>query len=156
MYVFFYCFPVLQREDSQLETDLDARLVPKHRMVTSSPRIRQRDAESHEGPQPAPHSAPPINPVAPMVYKPNVNLEDAVKWPIDLPGKLDFKKMEVFEGKCCFFRVDHNVSLSSCMLLQKSNQNSLVNSFMRDKPFDVLTMSVRISELADNQGLPWT
>jgi hypothetical protein len=33
-----------------------------------------------------------------MVYKPNVNLEDAVKWPIDLPGKLDFRKMEVFEG----------------------------------------------------------
>ncbi|XP_053384577.1 formin-like [Mercenaria mercenaria] len=85
---------VIQRNDSQLETDLDARL-PAHRLATSSPRIRQRA----EGPQSPPHSAPPVNPVAPMVYKPNVNLEDAVKWPIDLPGKLDFRKMEVFEGQ---------------------------------------------------------
>ena len=32
------------------------------------------------------------------VYKPSVNMEDAVKWPVDMPGKLDFRKMEVFEG----------------------------------------------------------
>ncbi|KAK3581849.1 hypothetical protein CHS0354_009737 [Potamilus streckersoni] len=32
-------------------------------------------------------------------YKPNVNLEDAVKWPLDVPGKLDIRKMEVFEGQ---------------------------------------------------------
>ena len=32
------------------------------------------------------------------LYKPSVNMEDAVKWPQEMPGKLDFRKMEVFEG----------------------------------------------------------
>lgn len=32
-------------------------------------------------------------------YRPNVNLEDAVRWPRSVPGKLDFRHMEVFEGK---------------------------------------------------------
>ena len=41
--------------------------------------------------------SPPTSPQP--VYKPSVNLEDAVKWPMDLPGKLDFRKMEVFEGE---------------------------------------------------------
>lgn len=31
-------------------------------------------------------------------YRPSVNLEDAVKWPIIMPGKLDFSQLEVFEG----------------------------------------------------------
>ncbi|XP_060554062.1 uncharacterized protein LOC132715098 isoform X2 [Ruditapes philippinarum] len=79
-----------QKDDCQRETDLDARLVRTRRLAT-----RSVEGSSHT----APHSAPPINPVTPMVYKPNVNLEDAVKWPIDLPGKLDFRKMEVFEGQ---------------------------------------------------------
>lgn len=32
-------------------------------------------------------------------YQPQVNLDDAVKWPKSILGKLDFKQLEVFEGK---------------------------------------------------------
>lgn len=86
--------------DSQQETDLDARSLV-HSRASRSPRLQQRLAGSQDGaPLSPPHSAPPHGaaPLAPAVYKPNVNLEDAVKWPIDLPGKLDFRQMEVFEG----------------------------------------------------------
>lgn len=40
-----------------------------------------------------------------LMYKPNVNLEDAVKSPMDVPVKLDFRHMECFEGKLvrCLF-----------------------------------------------------
>lgn len=31
-------------------------------------------------------------------YSPYMNLEDSVKWPASVPGKLDFSHMEVFEG----------------------------------------------------------
>ena len=44
--------------------------------------------------------SPPTSPQS--IYKPSVNLEDAVKWPMDLPGKLDFRKMEVFEGELIY------------------------------------------------------
>ena len=81
------------------ETDLDARLTP-HSRVVRNPRLHSRLGTSQDGDPltPPPHSAPPMQAVSPMVYKPNVNLEDAVKWPIDLPGKLDFRNMDVFEG----------------------------------------------------------
>ncbi|OWF42617.1 Formin-2 [Mizuhopecten yessoensis] len=32
-------------------------------------------------------------------YRPQVNLEDAVRWPESIPGKLDFRQLDVFEGK---------------------------------------------------------
>ncbi|KAL5009280.1 hypothetical protein ScPMuIL_014861 [Solemya velum] len=38
-------------------------------------------------------------PVRTSTYRPSVNLEDAVKWPISTPEKLDFSRLEVFEGK---------------------------------------------------------
>ncbi|KAL4238472.1 riboflavin kinase [Mactra antiquata] len=90
---------VLKHSESQLETDLDARLLPTHRIITRSPHIRQKTQSCQENLQSPPHSAPPVNPVAPMVYKPHINLEDAIKWPMEIPGKLDFRKMEVFEGQ---------------------------------------------------------
>ncbi|KAJ8309312.1 hypothetical protein KUTeg_014186 [Tegillarca granosa] len=34
-----------------------------------------------------------------LMYKPNVNLEDAVKSPMEVPVKLDFRHMECFEGQ---------------------------------------------------------
>ena len=88
-----FCFIAQQKDDCQRETDLDARLIRTHRLAS-------RVVEGSQTlPHASSHNSPPINPVSPLVYKPNVNLEDAVKWPIDLPGKLDFRKMEVFEGK---------------------------------------------------------
>ena len=63
--------------------------------VTRSPMIQQKMCKSLEESRTSPTSPPPKTE---PVYKPSVNLEDAVKWPVDLPGKLDFRKMEVFEG----------------------------------------------------------
>lgn len=36
--------------------------------------------------------------VSSQEYSPYMNLEDSVKWPTSVPGKLDFSHMEVFEG----------------------------------------------------------
>ena len=87
------------------ETDLDARTMPA-RMRTSGLTPARLLSYAGEGgplspltPLQAPHSAPPVNPVAPMVYKPQVNMEDAIKWPAEVPDKLDFRKMEVFQGE---------------------------------------------------------
>ncbi|XP_052766863.1 uncharacterized protein LOC128207779 isoform X2 [Mya arenaria] len=86
---------------SSVETDLDARNI-LHTRVRDSPRLLPRHSGSGEPLSPPlqpPHSAPPIHPVAPLVYKPQVNLEDAVKWPAEVPGKLNLQKMDVFEGQ---------------------------------------------------------
>ena len=69
-------------------------------MARSPLRHRKTAWSMDDKPSPptSPPGQPPVGAVAPMVYKPSVNLEDAVKWPLEIPGKLDFRKMEVFEG----------------------------------------------------------
>ena len=63
--------------------------------ATRSPKVQQKLFRSLDE-----NPTSPTSPTAktPPVYKPSVNLEDAVKWPVEVPGKLDFRKMEVFEG----------------------------------------------------------
>ncbi|XP_052216251.1 uncharacterized protein LOC127834445 isoform X2 [Dreissena polymorpha] len=88
--------------DDDRETDLDAQRVLPLSRLRGSPMVHARLQASGDSTIPthqAPHPSPPVNPVAPMVYKPHINLEDAVKWPMELPGKLDVRKMDVFEGQ---------------------------------------------------------
>ncbi|KAL3874749.1 hypothetical protein ACJMK2_037720 [Sinanodonta woodiana] len=80
--------------DREEETDLDAS--PNEKVATKctrSPKVYKEEKAIDETRRNLTKNA------AATHYRPNVNLEDAVKWPLEVPGKLDIRKMEVFEGQ---------------------------------------------------------
>ena len=75
-----------------VETDLNALRGSSSRVS----KIQEKMCQSQDELPTSPTS--PSRAKTESVYKPSVNMEDAVKWPQEMPGKLDFRKMEVFEG----------------------------------------------------------
>ena len=76
-----------------VESDLDALRGSSSRVS----KIQEKMCKSQDE-FPTSPTSPPGGKTETM-YKPSVNMEDAVKWPQEMPGKLDFRKMEVFEGR---------------------------------------------------------